>query len=106
MSTDLSATLEREAEINRGNAVDVAITSVRLAQQSSALFQAFAAHCHALAIGAREGLQIATYYHELAQLSGVELAKRGLTRQSIARVALTSQPEPRGVGIIQMDDAK
>jgi len=41
------------------------------------------------AAGAREGQQIAARYHEFSQLSGPDLARRGLTRQTIARAALT-----------------
>ncbi len=57
----------------------------------AALIKALAAHCSALAAGCSEGRQIATRYHDLSQLSGAELARRGLTRQSIARVALGLQ---------------
>ncbi len=59
--------------------------------RAAALIAALAAHCSALAEGCREGRQIATRYHALSQLSGADLARRGLTRQSIARAALTDQ---------------
>jgi len=49
----------------------------------------FTAYCGQLAKGAREGQQIAARYHELSHLSGADLASRGLTRQTIARAALT-----------------
>ena len=39
--------------------------------------------------GAREGQRIAARYHELSQLSGPDLARHGLTRQTMARAALT-----------------
>ena len=58
------------------------------------LLEGLAAHCSALAAGCREGRQIATRYHELSQLSGADLARRGITRQSIARAALT---DPRSI---------
>ena len=45
--------------------------------------------CGQFVEGAREGQQIATRYHELSRLSGVDLASRGLTRHAIARAALT-----------------
>ncbi len=56
-----------------------------------ALIEAVAAHCNALAAGCREDREIATRYHELSQLSGADLARRGLTRQAIARAALNLQ---------------
>ena len=59
--------------------------------RAAALMEAFAAHCSTVAAGCREGRQIAARYHVLSQLSGVELARRGLTRQSVARAALTDQ---------------
>jgi hypothetical protein len=65
--------------------------------RAAALIEALAAHCSALAAGCREGRQIATRYHELSQLSGADLARRGLTRQSIARVALNLQCSTSGV---------
>jgi hypothetical protein len=52
-------------------------------------FARIAAWCGRFAEGAREGQQIAARYHELSQLSGPDLASRGLTRQTIARAALT-----------------
>ena len=57
----------------------------------TALAEVLTAHCSALAAGCREGRQIAARYHELSQLSSAELARRGLTRQSIARAALSLQ---------------
>ncbi|HET7191705.1 MAG TPA: hypothetical protein VFI98_07305 [Pseudolabrys sp.] len=39
--------------------------------------------------GAREGLQISERYHALSRLSTPDLARRGLTRRTIARAALT-----------------
>jgi hypothetical protein len=39
--------------------------------------------------GAREGRQISTRYHALSRLSTPDLARRGLTRRTIARAALT-----------------
>ncbi|HKS86440.1 MAG TPA: hypothetical protein VJR71_13250 [Pseudolabrys sp.] len=39
--------------------------------------------------GAREGREIAARYHALSRLSTHDLARRGLTRQAIARAALT-----------------
>lgn len=47
--------------------------------------------CGQVAEGAREGQQIAARYHELSRLSGPDLASRGLTRQTIARAALTDR---------------
>lgn len=47
------------------------------------------AWCGELTEGIREGQKIATRYHELSLLSGPDLAIRGLTRQTIARAALT-----------------
>ena len=64
--------------------------------RAAALIEALAAHCSAVAAGCREGQQIAARYHKLSQLSGVELARRGLTRQSVARVALTDQRSNSG----------
>jgi hypothetical protein len=63
----------------------------------AAMIASFAAHCSALAAGCRDGRQLATRYHELSQLSGAELARRGLTRQSIARFTLTDQHSNSGV---------
>jgi hypothetical protein len=45
--------------------------------------------CCQFAEGARDGQKIAARYHELSRLSGSGLAARGLTRQTIARAALT-----------------
>lgn len=39
--------------------------------------------------GAREGRQISARYHALSRLSTPDLARRGLTRRTIARAALT-----------------
>jgi hypothetical protein len=39
--------------------------------------------------GVREGRQISARYHALSRLSTPDLARRGLTRRTIARVALT-----------------
>jgi len=91
MSTDVAVTMERKAKIKRGNEASVAIASVWPAFYPAALFEAFTAHYRALAEGISEGRQIAARYHELSQLSGAELARRGLSRQSIARVALSDQ---------------
>jgi len=63
----------------------------------AAMSAAFAAHCSALAAGCRDGRQLAAHYHELSQLSGAELGRRGLTRQSIARFTLTNQRSNSGV---------
>ena len=52
-------------------------------------FARIAAWCGQFAEGVREGQRMAARYHELSQLSGPDLASRGLTRQSIARAALT-----------------
>jgi hypothetical protein len=52
-------------------------------------FTRMATWCGQFADGARDGQQIAARYHELSRLSGPDLASRGLTRQSIARAALT-----------------
>ena len=53
------------------------------------IFTRFAVWCGQFVDGAREGQQIAARYHELSRLSGPDLAGRGLTRQAIARAALT-----------------
>jgi hypothetical protein len=53
------------------------------------VFTRIAAWCGQFADGAREGQQIAARYHELSSLSRPDLASRGLTRQTIARAALT-----------------
>jgi hypothetical protein len=53
------------------------------------VFTRMAIWCGQFADGAREGQQIAARYHELSLLSGPDLAGRGLTRQTIARAALT-----------------
>ena len=55
----------------------------------SALLSRIAAWCTHFAEGIREGREIAACYHALAQLSSPELARHGLNRQMIARVALT-----------------
>jgi hypothetical protein len=55
----------------------------------SALLSRIAAWCTHFAEGIREGREIAARYHALAQLSSPELARRGLNRHMIARVALT-----------------
>jgi hypothetical protein len=47
--------------------------------------------CGQFADGAREGRQIAARYHALSGLSRPDLASRGLTRQTIARAALTGR---------------
>ena len=52
-------------------------------------FARIAAWCTQFAEGAREGQQIAARYHALSQLSRPDLATRGLTRETIARAALT-----------------
>jgi hypothetical protein len=52
-------------------------------------FTRIAAWCGQFAEGARDGQQIAGRYHELSRLSRPDLASRGLTRQTIARAALT-----------------
>jgi len=52
-------------------------------------FVRIAGWCGQFAGGAREEPQIAARYHELSRLSGPDLASRGLTRQTIARAALT-----------------
>lgn len=52
-------------------------------------FVRIAGWCTRFADGAREGQQIAARYHALSQLSRPDLATRGLTRQTIARAALT-----------------
>ncbi|HEY6023917.1 MAG TPA: DUF1127 domain-containing protein [Pseudolabrys sp.] len=57
--------------------------------QGTTCFAWIAAWCGQWAEGVREGQQIAARYHELSQLSGPDLARRGLTRQTIARAALT-----------------
>jgi hypothetical protein len=53
------------------------------------VFTRIAAWCGQFTDGAREGQQIAARYHELSLLSCPDLASRGLTRQAIARAALT-----------------
>jgi len=47
------------------------------------------AWCGKFIEGAREGQRIAARYHELSQLSGPDLARQGLTRQTLVRAALT-----------------
>ena len=61
----------------------------RMVVQSTTFLSRMANWCGQFADGAREGQQIAARYHELSTLSGTELASRGLTRQTIARAALT-----------------
>lgn len=53
------------------------------------IFTRIAARCGQFADGAREGQQIAARYHELSGLSRPDLASRGLTRQTMARAALS-----------------
>jgi hypothetical protein len=57
--------------------------------QGTTFFTRIAAWCGQFADGAREGQQIAARYHEFSRLSCPDLASRGLTRQTIARAALT-----------------
>ncbi len=63
-------------------------TSEMVARGTS-IFTRLAVWCGQFADGVREGQQIASRYHELSGLSGPDLASRGLTRQAIARAALT-----------------
>lgn len=60
-----------------------------IAAHGTSFLASFATWCCQLAEGAREGQLIAARYHELSRLSGPSLATRGLTRQTIARAALT-----------------
>ena len=57
--------------------------------QGTTYFTRVAGWCGRFADGAREGQQIAARYHELSRLSRPDLASRGLTRQTIARAALS-----------------
>jgi hypothetical protein len=60
-----------------------------IAAHGSPYLAAIASWCCQFAEGARDGQKIAARYHELSRLSGSGLAARGLTRQTIARAALT-----------------
>jgi hypothetical protein len=46
--------------------------------------------------GIQEGREIAVRYHALTRLSPSELASRGLSRQDVARAALTGLPSEAG----------
>ena len=63
-------------------------TTIGVADQS-ALLSRIAAWCTHFVEGVREGQEIAARYHALSRLSTPELARRGLNRHMIARVALT-----------------
>jgi hypothetical protein len=60
-----------------------------IATHGTTYLATIATWCCRFADGAREGQQIAARYNELSRLSGPSLAKRGLTRQTIGRAALT-----------------
>ena len=60
-----------------------------IATHGTTYLATIATWCCQFAEGARDGQQIAARYTELSRLSGPSLAKRGLTRQTIMRVALT-----------------
>jgi hypothetical protein len=66
---------------------DVAATHTRYL--GTRYLAAITTWCCRFAEGARDGQKIAARYHELSRLSGSGLAARGLTRQTIARAALT-----------------
>jgi hypothetical protein len=60
-----------------------------VAPHSPRYLAAITTWCCQFAEGARDGQKIAARYHELSRLSGPGLTARGLTRQAIARAALT-----------------
>ena len=55
------------------------------------IFGRIATHFGEVAEGVREGRRIYDRYEKLARLSDAELARRDLSRQSIARAALTGR---------------
>jgi hypothetical protein len=64
-------------------------TSEVAATHGTRYLAAISTWCCQFAEGARDGQKIAARYHELSRLSGPGLTARGLTRQAIARAALT-----------------
>jgi hypothetical protein len=62
-----------------------------MAAHGATFFARVAVWCGQFADGAREGQQIAARYHALSSLSRPDLVSRGLTRQTIARAALTGR---------------
>ena len=65
------------------------MTAIAYRIASSNTFSRLAGYIGLFMEGAREGRQIAARYNELSQLSGADLASRGLNRQTISRAALT-----------------
>ena len=61
------------------------------ASRFDTIFSAAIASCAAFCAGARQGRDIETRYHDLARKSAPDLARLGLTRSDIARVAVTGR---------------
>ena len=64
-------------------------TTTGITSSPSALLSRTAAWCAHFIEGLNEGRQMAARYHELSRLSTPDLPRRRLTRQTIARAALT-----------------
>ena len=64
-------------------------THTQFVSRDGTFLMRLSAWCGKFIEGAREGQRIAARYHELSQLSGPDLARRGLTRETMARAALT-----------------
>ncbi len=69
----------------------IAYSTRTVAARFDTIFSAAIASCAAFCAGARQGREIEARYHELARKSAADLARLGLTRSDIARVALTGR---------------
>jgi hypothetical protein len=68
----------------------IAATSGSATIRFDTIFAAMVASCAEFCAGARQGRDIEECYHALDRRSGPDLAKIGLTRNDIARAALTA----------------
>ena len=69
----------------------IAYSTRTVAARFDTMFSATIAHCAAFCAGARQGREIEVRYHDLARKSASDLARLGLTRSDIARVAVTGR---------------
>ena len=73
-----------------GTSMCLAPTRVRPGRRAPALYETLSKTWQ----GLRDGLRAARSYHRLKAMSDAELARRGITREEIVRVAVSG--EPRG----------
>jgi hypothetical protein len=70
----------------------ITFTAKTATTRIDSVFAAVVGACADFCAGARQGRDIETRYHALSRRSAPDLARIGLTRADIARVALTGRP--------------